>query len=87
MQPPQSSQTDGAGLVSGELLALRLPHSGIQSHVLMEELPVDGGGTIPGLGVLLGSAYPTGQECISLRSSQQPEVEGMNSALGNQNMN
>lgn len=26
---------------------------------------MDGGGTIPGLCVLLGSAYPTGQECLS----------------------
>lgn len=62
---PHSSQTGGAGLISGELLALRRPCSGIHSHVLMEELPMDGGGTIPSLCVLLGSAYPTGQECIS----------------------
>lgn len=62
---PHSSQTGGAGLTSGELLALRLPHSSMQSHVVMKELPMDGGGTIPGLGMLLGSAYPTGQECIS----------------------
>lgn len=54
-----------AELISGELLALRLPCSGTQSRVLMEELPVDGGGTIPGPYVLLGSAYPTGQECLS----------------------